>query len=152
MKILTLLEVVQKSNEYLDSNPIGKRGTKVVEVIDRVINPSGNGYNNLLETFIYDRFVQIKIYDNDNLIEYQLIMRPWDNAFQLNTWFDGKKPECKYAHESVGMKFTIDEAEFFMESTVTDMKDITLSDIRSVKALMDRFYKHFNVTPVDCEV
>lgn len=151
MKLLTLSEVVQKANEYLDTKPIGKRSS-TNEVLDRVINPSRKGYDNLIDTFVYERYVQIKIYDIDDLIEYQLVMRPWDNGFQFNTWFDGVSPISRSSHDSFGMKFSIEESEFFMQSTVIDLKDTTFSDIGTVKALMDRFYKHFDIIPVDCEV
>jgi|AGFT01.1.fsa_nt_gi hypothetical protein len=147
-KVLTLMEVVAKAHEYLNSKPeLETKGYNDVYYTDSVPNPKGQGYDSCIEVYVGERFAQIKVRDSDLLVEYQLCMTPWKPGFHIKYWYDGIGKNPWEGNMNLGFKYNMTEEQYFQESTVHDFKGLTLEDIEEVQKLQNRFFQYVNITP-----
>lgn len=154
-KLLTLMEIVQAGNEFLDTNPEFHK-ERPEELFLRIENPDKNperSYDDIIDIFVCERYARFKLRDPINLIEYDLSFLPWYDGFNLNIWYDGSINHIdRTVNQAIKTNYISSEEEYFQESTLTDYKGVNLQTIIEVKKLHDRMFNYFQFIPVEVEV
>lgn len=155
LKLVTLSELVQRMNEFFDTNPEFHK-TPSCEVNLKVSNPDfdrdNGGYDDLIIIFACERYIRFKLRDSKNLIEYDLSCLPWRGGFNLNIWYDGKTSHIdRSSNQAINAQYLSTEEEYFQASTVLDYRGVTLGTIKEIVKLQDRMYNYFGLVPVPFE-
>lgn len=147
INLLSFREVLDKANEFISTSPefqISKNGSVSVTVKNPIQN---DGYDELVEFFIYERFARFKFRDPKLLVEYQLDLLPWNMSLNYNIWNDSTSGPQRYVWEQ-HVRFTDTEEEYFQRLTQQDNTFFTMEELRDAKALMLKSYEYVNIVPV----
>ncbi|AFC21841.1 hypothetical protein GAP32_389 [Cronobacter phage vB_CsaM_GAP32] len=146
IKPLNFRDILNKANTLIDSKPnidTSRQGECKISVL----NPTLIGYDELASIWGYERCIQIKFRDPEQLIEYQLDLLPWCMGLNYTIWNDNKNANvCKV--RAVHIKYVETEEEYFQRMTQQDNSYFSMEELRDAKILMNRIYSYFDIIPV----
>lgn len=150
INLLSFREVLDKAFDFISTSPVFQiKNDNTVTVVVPNIN-TNEGYNELTEVFVYERYARFKFRDPKLMVEYHLDLLPWNMSLNYNIWNDNSSGPQRYVWE-MHVRFTDTEEEYFQRQTQQDNTFFSMEELRDAKALMFKTYEYFGINPVPQE-